>query len=324
MPISRLLWGCALFAWCLNADAEWFRREQAIMGTSVEVELWSDSKLQAEQLIESVMREMQRIDASMSPYRASSELSQLNVAAAKQSVQVSKELFEIVARSLYFSELSDGAFDVTFASVGHRYDYRQKIKPSDTEIRQTISLIDYHHLKLDPAAHTIHYALPGVTIDLGGIAKGYAVDRGYSLLKNAGIRHAIVTAGGDSRILGNRHGRLWMVGIKNPRGEGHVIKLPVENMAVSTSGDYERYFEADGVRYHHILNPKTGTSAKGIRSVTILGEDAITTDALSTTVFVMGIDKGLMLINRMDNLSAVIIDDTGKIYYSDDLVSGED
>lgn len=311
--------------WVSNtAYAEWFSREEAIMGTSVTLELWLDDPRQANHLMDAVMQEMRRIDASMSPYIASSELSQLNAKAADQAITVSKELFDIVERSNYYSELSNGAFDITFASVGHRYDYRHKVKPGDNEINQLLPLIDYHHLLLDRNARTIRYRRPGVVIDLGGIAKGYAVDRGYALLVDAGVKHAIVTAGGDSRILGDRRGRLWVVGIKNPRGEGHVIKLPVENMAVSTSGDYERYFESEGTRYHHIINPLTGKSAKGLRSVTILGEDATSTDAMSTTVFVLGTEKGLALVNQLQNMSAVIIDDSGKVYYSNDLVSGNE
>lgn len=321
-------WGNLFFMVCWwvsnTAYAEWFSREEAIMGTSVTVELWLDDPRQAAHLMDTVMREMRRIDASMSPYIASSELSQLNAKAATRAVAVSKELFDIVERSTYYSEVSDGAFDITFASVGHRYDYRHKVKPGDNEINQLLPLIDYHHLLLDRNARTIRYRRPGVVIDLGGIAKGYAVDRGYALLVDAGVKHAIVTAGGDSRILGDRRGRLWVVGIKNPRGEGHVIKLPVENMAVSTSGDYERYFESEGTRYHHIINPLTGKSAKGLRSVTILGENATSTDAMSTTVFVLGIEKGLALVNKQQNMSAVIIDESGKVYYSDDLVSDKD
>lgn len=323
----KLLRGCLPALLLLVAgqvQAEWFKREEAIMGTSVAVELWSEDKTQAQQLIDDVMREMRRIDASMSPYIATSELSQLNARAAKQPVAVSRELFDVIDRSIYFSELSHGAFDVTFASVGHRYNYRKKLKPGEKEIHDLLPLIDYHHLELDRNARTIHYGKPGVVVDLGGIAKGYAVDRGVAILSGAGIRHAIVNAGGDSRIIGDRRGRLWVVGIKNPRGEGQVIKLPVENMAVSTSGDYERYFEADGTRYHHIINPATGKSATGVRSVTILGDDATTTDGLSTTVFVMGVDKGLALINQLGNVSAVIIDDAGKVHYSSDLVSGDE
>lgn len=322
------LMGVLVFGWLLFTSsplrAEWFQREEAIMGTSVAVEFWLDDKTHAMHLIDAVMKEMRRIDAAMSPYQPESELSRLNRRAPGEAVTVSKELFDVIAQAQHFSRLSDGAFDVTFASVGHRYDYRQRQKPTEGEINALLPLIDYRHLQLDEKARTIHYARSGVVIDLGGIAKGYAVDRGCAILADAGVKHAIVTAGGDSRILGDRRGRLWMVGIKNPRGEGHVIKLPVENLAVSTSGDYERYFEADGTRYHHILNPVTGKSVSGVRSVTILGDNATLTDAMSTTVFVMGVHKGLALVNRMQNLSAVIIDDLGKVYYSNDLESGEE
>lgn len=324
MRQSCLYWLSALLLAASPVKAEWFQREEPIMGTSVSVELWWDEKAHAEKLMDAVMAEMRRIEAGMSPYIASSELSQLNAHAAERAMPVSEELFDIIDRSVFFSELSGGAFDVTFASVGHRYDYRQKKKPEDAEIKKLLPLVDYRHLLLDRDNRTIRYETQGVVVDLGGIAKGFAVDRGYSILAGAGVKHAIVTAGGDSRILGDRRGRLWMVGIKHPRGEGSAIRLPVENMAVSTSGDYERYFEANGTRYHHIINPVTGKSATGVRSVTILGDDATTTDAMSTTVFVMGVEKGLALVNRMGNLSAVIISDDEKVYYSNDLEGGDE
>ncbi|MEO1065580.1 MAG: FAD:protein FMN transferase, partial [Actinomycetota bacterium] len=149
----------------------------------------------------------------------------------------------------------------------------------------------------DPVGNSVRFLEPGVRINLGGIAKGYVVERGIDLLRRAGVSNAIVTAGGDSRLLGDRRGRPFMVGIRDPRVDGEVaISVPLEDEAISTSGDYERYFEEDGVRYHHIIKPSTGTPAAGVHSATVIGPDAVMTDALSTSVFVMGVDRGLKLI----------------------------
>jgi len=161
----------------------------------------------------------------------------------------------------------------------------------------------------------------GMRIDLGGIAKGYAVDQSIVLLKGLGIKHAMVSAGGDSRLLGDKHGRDWLVGIRHPRKEQvAAIKLPLADIAVSTSGDYERFFISDGIRHHHIINPKTGDSARELMSVTIIGPKGVMTDALSTTVFVLGVSKGLSLIESLPDYSAIIIDAQFKTHYSSDLM----
>ena len=166
----------------------------------------------------------------------------------------------------------------------------------------------------------VHYAKPEVYVDLGGIAKGHAVDQVTALLRDAGVTMASISAGGDSRIIGDRQGEPWTVGVRDPRNkDGMAVLLPLIDTAVSTSGDYERFFEKDGVRYHHILDPETGNSARGSLSVTIIGPDATLTDALSTTVFVMGPEKGLKLINSIEGVDAIIITETGHMLYSDSL-----
>ena len=166
----------------------------------------------------------------------------------------------------------------------------------------------------------VRFSHPGVSIDLGGIAKGYAVDRCVELLREQGVTQGMVAAGGDSRIIGDRMGRPWTVGVQNPRNEREMIALlPLEDTAVSTSGDYERYFEEDGVRYHHIINPSNGDSARDVRSVTILGPEGLFTDALSTAVFVLGLDKGLGLIDELPGIDAVVVDGAGNLRYSADI-----
>jgi thiamine biosynthesis lipoprotein len=162
-----------------------------------------------------------------------------------------------------------------------------------------------------------------VRIDLGGIAKGYAVDRSIALLRDAGTENALVSAGGDTRVIGKRWKHPWQVGIRDPRKQGIMTMIPLEDAAISTSGDYERYFEQDGVRYHHILNPGTGDSAREVQSTSIIGQSATDTDALSTSVFVLGVAKGLDLINRTADTEAIIIDNKGLLHYSDGLARVE-
>ncbi len=304
----------------MPAAAEWHHREAAIMGTRIAVELWHDDPGEAAAGIEAVLAEMHRVDALMSHYRPESQLSQINAQAAAAPVAVDPELAALIDKAAGFSAQTRGAFDITYASVGYLYDFRQRRHPSDTEIEAGLGAIDWRHVIVDLRASTVRFTQPGVRIDLGGIAKGYAVDRAIGLLAARGIRHANVTAGGDSRILGDRFGRPWIVGIRHPDDPERVIaRIPLEDAAISTSGDYERYFDEDGVRFHHIINPRTGRSASGLRSVTIIGSNATETDAISTSVFVLGPERGLALIEELPELDAVLVRSDGKVLYSSGL-----
>jgi thiamine biosynthesis lipoprotein len=321
MMIRKLLLGvCFTISMPLTTSADWHRQEAAIMGTSITAELWHEDAVKGQELTAAVMEEMHRIDGLMSTWKPASELSRLNARATREPVKISKELLQLVIRALSFSEMTDGAFDITYASAGKYYDYRNGVKPSEEQLEQTLPAIDYHHVKVNMDGSTIQFTHPGVHIDLGGIAKGYAVDRCIGILLKAGITNALVSAGGDTRVIGERWGRAWRVGIRDPRNrQGVVTMIPLENLSISTSGDYERFFEKDGVRYHHILNPRTGKSTSKVHSASIIGRTATTTDALSTSIFVMGVEKGLKLIDTMPDIEAVIIDEHGKMHYSDGL-----
>lgn len=299
------------------ARAEWHEREAAIMGTRIAVEVWQEDAGRAEAAIDAVIAEMHRIDELMSHYKPESQLSRINRDAATAPVKVDAELAGLIARALEFSELSGGAFDITYASVGYLYDYRERRHPSEAQIQAALPAISWRHVVVDREASTVRFLMPGVRIDLGGIAKGYAVDSSVQILRACGIRNGTVTAGGDSRILGDRRGRPWVVGIRHPDDPSRVIaRIPLEDAAISTSGDYERYFDEDGVRYHHIINPDTGKSATGVRSVTVIGPEAILTDGLSTSLFVLGPERGLALIDGREDVDAVIVRDDGKVFYS--------
>jgi len=306
------------------ADSGWLSREEAIMGTAVSVELWSADRACGEAAIAAVMADMHRIDHAMSPHKPESELSRINRNAATRAVPLTDEMYALVVRAIEFSELSDGAFDITYASVGHLYDYRSGVKPSEEALAEARAAIGYRHLQLDLATRSLRFARPGVRIDLGGFAKGHAVDRGAAILRQHGIKNAIVTAGGDSHVLGDRRGRPWTIAIADPRRPGEVVAvLPLEDTALSTSGDYERFFiDADGRRCHHLIDPKTGRSPSSVRSVTILADDGLTTEAFSKTVFVSGLEKGLRLVESQEGVDAVVVDATGELHYSGGLLAG--
>ncbi len=302
----------------------WHKHSGAAMGTLITLEFWHQDQHQAKILISGVMAEMQRIDQLMSPYITTSELARVNRRAYRESVQVSTELFNLIELALQYGKRSNGAFDITYASIGSQYDYRNAKKPSPDAIRKALPFIDYSSVLLNKNTQTVRLEKQGTKIDLGGIAKGYAVDCAVKYLYENGVRHAMVSAGGDSHILGDRRGRPWIMGIKAPRGEGHLIALPLQNVSVSTSGDYERYFiDQSGERHHHIINPENGRSASHIRSVTVIGPNSTMTDALSTSVFVMGVEQGLAYINGINDVSVIIIDEQGKLHYSNDLVRPE-
>ena len=305
------------------AQGAWLSREEAIMGTAIRVELWSGDRAAGEAAIDAVMQEMHRIDRCMSPHKPDSELSIINREAARQPVRLTDEMARLVARAIDFSELSDGAFDITYAGVGQLYDYRLGIKPGDDELARARANVGYRHLILDRKARTLRFAREGVRIDLGGFAKGHAVDNSVAILKRLGIAHATVAAGGDSAVMGERGGRPWTIGIRDPRRPGEVVAvLPLEDVSISTSGDYERFFEQDGVRCHHLIDPQTGKSPTGICSVTILAEDGLTTEGLSKCVFVMGLERGMRLVESQPGVDAVVVDASGVLHYSSGLLSG--
>jgi FAD:protein FMN transferase len=308
--------GCAL--WHSGAvQAAWLYREESIMGTSCAVELWSEDRPRGEAAIDAVFADMRRIDATMSTYKPDSEVSRVNRDAGTAPVVISPELFALLETAQYYSKISAGAFDITYASVGYLYDYRAHVHPDEKAISAALPGVDYRQLRLDQPQRTVAFGRPGMRIDLGGIAKGYAVDRGIDILKARGVAHAMVNAGGDTRVLGDRFGKPWVVGIRHPDRKNELaLRVPLQDAAFSTSGDYERFFEEGGVRYHHILDPKTGRSPHAVRSVTVIASNATRTDGLTKTVFILGPQAGLDFINGLPDADAIVIAADGKVSYS--------
>ena len=313
-----------ILAISMPVRAEWLGEARPLMGTEVSVRLWHEDPERGQQLVDEVFAEAERINQLMSTYIEDSRISDINRRAATEPVAAGDELFLVIRRSLDISVLTLGAFDITYDSVGQHYDFRNRKRPDAATVEAERRFIDYRLVELDQAAGTVRFLQQGVRINLGGIAKGYVVERGVDILRMRGVTNAIVTAGGDSRLLGDRRGQPWMVGIRDPRNDGQVaISLPLQDEAISTSGDYERYFEEGDVRYHHIIQPNTGTPAGGVHSATVFGPDAIMTDALSTSVFVMGVDEGLRLIATLPDYESIVIDTAGRIFYSDGLMQPE-
>jgi thiamine biosynthesis lipoprotein len=302
----------------LPVHAAWVSRTvDGIMGTRITVELWAEDSGAGNQAIDAVMDEMRHIDESMSTFKPTSEVSKVNRLAAQEPVKISPELFGLLQTALEYSRITDGAFDITYASVGFMYDFHAHTRPTEAQIASALPAVNYHHLLLDAKTQSVRFSQPGVRIDLGGIAKGFAVDRGIEILQQRGMTRALVTAGGDSRIIGDRFGKPWIVGIRHPDHPDQVVaRIPLVDTAISTSGDYEHYFDENGVRYHHIIDPRTGHSASRVRSATVIAPTATRTDGLSKTAFVLGPDEALKIYNRLPDVDAILIAPDGRVLYS--------
>jgi thiamine biosynthesis lipoprotein len=297
--------------------AEWMTRTENIMGTRCAVELWSEDKAKGEAAITSVFDDMKRIDRLMSTWKEDTEISLVNREGGKHPVKISPELFKLLQVSVEYSELTHGAFDITYASVGYLYDFKKGVHPDQKAIDKALPGINWRHMVLDAKKTTVFFTRPGMRIDLGGIAKGYSVDRGIEILQKQGVTRAMVNAGGDTRIIGDRFGKPWVVGIRDPDHENKMfLRMPLSDTAFSTSGDYERYFDEDGKRFHHIIDPKTGDSARKVRTVTVISGTATRTDALTKSVFIMGAEEGIAFINTLPDVDAVAVSPDGKVTYS--------
>jgi thiamine biosynthesis lipoprotein len=318
ISLAVVLLAASIFA--RPSFAEWVGEAQAHMGTEVSVYLWHDDPEVGRRAVEAIFAEVTRLDLLMSTYIEDSRMSEINRNAADGPVDAGDELFRLILRALDISVLTHGAFDITYDSVGQHYDFREHKRPDAETVAEEVKRIDYRLVETNRIDRTVRFLRPGVRINLGGIAKGYAVEQGIAVARQYGVRNARVTAGGDTRLLGDRLGQPWMVGIQNPRNEDEVaVTIPLENEAISTSGDYERFFIEDGERYHHIIVPSTGAPAGEVHSATIIGPDAVITDALSTSVFVMGVDQGLRLIAALPDYEGIVIDADGQMFYSDGL-----
>ncbi|MEM7208982.1 MAG: FAD:protein FMN transferase [Pseudomonadota bacterium] len=300
-----------------TASADWREHRDTAMTTDIVLKLWDEPEFDSTRLFADAMREFKRIEKTYSAYREDNPLAYVNQNAARGPVKVDEEMFLLFEQAAQLFKQTQGAFDVTFLSAGYRYDFRASQRPDNVELVELGDLIDFRRVVLDSANKTVAYSADGVRVGFGGLGKGFAVERVAALWRAAGVRFAQISAGGDSRFIGDHNGRPWTIGVQDPRQNDAVAAiLPVANEAVSTSGDYQRFFVEDGVRYHHILDPNTGDSARRMRSATVIGPDATLTDGLATGVFVLGLTDGLELIDNTAGFEAVIVDNNGEIHYS--------
>jgi thiamine biosynthesis lipoprotein len=299
-------------------------RSRLAMGSTLRLTAWSKDEPGALSAFDDVFREFTRLERLMSTWIPESDIVRVNQMAGVQPVQVSADVREVLATARQMSEWTGGKFDVTFGALSGlwKFDHDQdNVVPDMREVRRRLPLIDYRAIQIDDVAGTVFLARKGMSIHLGGIGKGYAIDRGVNILRKRGVRDFMIQDGGDIYVGGLKDGRPWRLGIQDPRGAANHIfaELDLSDGTFSTSGDYERFFMNDGRRYHHILDPATGEPARGARSVTIVANRGVIGDGLSTGVFILGADAGMALIEKLPDVEGVIVSDTNEVLISSGL-----
>jgi thiamine biosynthesis lipoprotein len=297
---------------------------EQIMSTPISVLLPAERGGEGAKIVFDIFRE---VDGRMSEWKETSPLSAVNLAAGLQLVEVPDDLRAIIRRGIEIGDLTGGAFDITWAALWGLWDFEADPPrlPDDEEIEARLRLVDYRRIEIDDEAGTVYLPEEGMMIGLGGIAKGYALDRAAAALRRAGIHDFLISAGGQMMVGGLRGDRSWRIGVRDPRKgpDDYFAYLIVTDTSVSTSGDYERYFILDGVRYHHILDPRTGRPASPVdplRSATVICADATLADALSTALMILGREEALALVESMDGVEAVLVDDEAQVHTSRGLV----
>ena len=299
-------------------------RSRVSMGSEVHLTAWAADEPAALGAFEAVFDEFDRLDALMSVWKPGSDIERLNRAAGEKPVPVSPEVREVLGIAREASEWTDGKFDVTFGALSGLWKFDHDLDgniPAPADVAARLPLIDYRKLQIDDRAGTAFLTAKGMRAHLGGIGKGYAVDRAAAILRGRGLRDFMIQSGGDLYVAGQRGDRPWRAGIQDPRGpEGTIFAaMDLTDSAFSTSGDYERFFIKDGRRYHHIIDPATGEPARGSRSVTIVTPRAVVADGLSTGVFILGPEKGMALIERLHGVEGVIVTSSNNVLVSSGL-----
>ena len=291
------------------------------MGTEVALTAWTADEGRAYRAFAAVFAEFDRLDALLSVWKPGSDVLRVNAAAGKRPVTVSPEVIDILETAQTVSAWTHGKFDVTFGALSDvwKFDHDMDRRvPTRSAIEARLPLVDYRAVVVDRHASTVFVSRPGMHIHLGGIGKGYAVDRAVSMLHAVGLRDFMIQFGGDLYVAGTADDGPWRLGISDPRGAAGDSFAAVElsDSTLSTSGDYERFFVDAGVRYHHILDPDTGEPARGCRSVTIVARSAMMADALSTGAFIMGAQQGMQLIEDLPDVEGVIVSADNEVLIS--------
>lgn len=296
------------------------RKTIKLMGSRFDISVIEKDKPTADRYINQAINEISRIEKLISSWDKNSQTYKINSSAGIKAEKVDKELFNLIQRCLLISKITDGAFDISYASMDKiwMFDGSMTKMPSDKEIKSSISKVSYKNIILNKKNNTVFLKEKGMKIGFGAIGKGYAADKAKSLLIHSGSKAGIINASGDLNVWGKQvNGDKWTIAIINPMNKKHAFaKLDLDNKAIVTSGNYEKFVSFNGIKYSHIINPKTGYPSTGILSVSILAPKAELADALATSIFVMGKDIGLNMINQLKNIDCIIIDDKGKIFKS--------
>jgi thiamine biosynthesis lipoprotein len=307
-----------------TAVKQLFKKQVKLMGNQFELSAAGYSARWAEDVINAGINEIRRIEQLLTTFKDDSETNQVNKNAGIAPVKVSRETFNLIERALRISKVTQGAFDITYGSVDKKlwnFDTTATTLPDRQTAFKMVRLINYRNVILNSNNHTVFLKEKGMRIGFGGIGKGYAAEMAKQVMQQMGCDSGIVNASGDLTAWGYQpNGNPWTVGIVNPNTSNTAFSyMNVTNMAVATSGNYEKYIMIDGKRYSHTINPKTGLPVSGIKSVTIIAPNAEIADAMATPVMIMGVKAGLHMINQMKDIEAVLIDDNDNIYASNNI-----
>ncbi len=309
-----------LFLISCSSPLKVYSRTQFLMGTVVEIKAVSDNSVKADRAISAAFKIMREVENQMTAKRSGSWLDRISKEAVEKPLKIPEELAEVIYLCLKYSEITNGAFDISIGSITRYWEFGKvdgKI-PSKEEVENALNLVDFKKIHMDKEKRLIKLDIVGMNLDLGAAAKGYAVDKAVEKLKGMGIDAGLVNAGGDLKVFGKKpDGESWHIGIQDPQDLKEVIgSIVLNDEALVTSGDYERFIIFEGIKYHHILDPKTGWPARDCKSVSIACEKAVEADILSTAVFVMGAEKGRAFLEKLPHVEGMIIDSAGNIYVS--------
>ena len=296
------------------------KRKLSMLGSPLEMTVVAKDTVDGNYYIDLAIAEVKRVENLISDWIPTTQISQVNQNAGIKAVKVDKEVYELVERAIKVSQITSGAFDISYASMDKiwKFDGSMKVMPTEEAIKKSVSKIGYKNIILDPKEQTIFLKNVGMKLGLGGIGQGYIADKVKVLLFSKGCTSGIVNVSGDINAWGKQpDGKPWTVGIVNPLNKNKIFTtFPLENNAVETSGSYEKYVVFNGIRYSHIIDPRTGYPAQGVVSVSVFAKQTEIADALATGIFVLGVDVGLDLVNQLKGIECIIVDDKGKIHSS--------
>lgn len=297
-----------------------YKRKVSMLGSPFEITVVSKDSVEGKQFTDLAIAEVKRIENQISDWIPTTPISLVNKNAGIQAIKVDSEVFDLVERAIKISQLTDGAFDISYASMDKiwKFDGSMTTMPTEEMIKKSVAKIGYKNIILDKSNQTIFLQLAGMKLGLGGIGQGYIADKVRDLLVANGCKSGIVNVSGDINAWGKQiNGKPWTIGIINPMNKNKVFAtFPLENSSVETSGNYEKYVMFNGIRYSHIIDPRTGYPAQGVVSVSVFAKQTEIADALATGIFVLGVEVGLNLVNQLKGIECIIVDDKGKIHSS--------